>query len=196
MAFNKKQYDYYEWADIEDLFKQLKTQQDRFSITTDNTVPSSKVNATITPDDIQTIYNRLDTLMKNKFIAAESNISIRNVKVPNRFDYLDTTHLSLIQKELDKIAALRPCFTHCDFSSCFDCSQGSGNAGFGFTRSGICYDHRSTGGCRDFRSCSGFGCHSNFCFRTCSSNCSFSRASNPNWAHGTRCDFRSTCRSQ
>jgi hypothetical protein len=34
--------------------------------------------------------------MKDKFIAAESNISIRNVKVPNRFDYLDTTHLSLI----------------------------------------------------------------------------------------------------
>lgn len=141
MAFNKKQYDYYEWADIEDLFKQLKTQQDRFSITTDNTVPSSKVNATITPDDIQTIYNRLEALMKNKFIAAESNISIRNVKVPNRFDYLDTTHLSLIQKELDKIAALRPCFTHCDFSSCFDCPQGSGNT-FEFVRGGICYTER------------------------------------------------------
>ena len=117
MAFNKKQYDYYEWADIEDLFKQLKTQQDRFSITTNNTTPSSKVDETITPNEIQTIYDRLNTLMQNKFIKNESNISIRNVKVPNRFDYLDTTHLSLIQKELDKIAALRPCFTHCDHSS-------------------------------------------------------------------------------
>ena len=194
MAFNKKQYDYYEWADIEDLFKQLKTQHDRFSITTDNTVPSSKVNTTITPDDIQTIYDRLDTLMKNKFIAAESNISIRNVKVPNRFDYLDTTHLSLIQTELDKIAALRPCFTHCDFSSCFDCAQGSGNGDFGFTRSGICYDHRNTGGCGDFRSCNNFGCHSNFCFRTCSSNCDFTRQSN--WAFGSSCRFTSTCRAQ
>lgn len=175
MAFNKKQYDYYEWADIEDLFKQLKTQQDRFSITTNNTVPSSKVNTTITPDDIQTIYDRLDALMKNKFIAAESNISIRNVKVPNRFDYLDTTHLSLIQKELDKIAALRPCFTHCDFSSCFDCSQGSGNGDFGFIRGGTCYTHRDTSGCDRYSSSSGQSCHRNSCFGGCSSACEFDR---------------------
>lgn len=136
MAFKKQQYDYYEWADIEDLFKQLKTQQDRFSITSGNTIPSSKVDETITPNEIQTIYDRLNALMKDKFIAAESNISIRNVKVPNRFDYLDTTHLSLIQKELDKIAALRPCFTHCgSHSTCFDCSQRTGNSDFGFTYS-------------------------------------------------------------
>lgn len=180
MAFNKKQYDYYEWTDIEDLFKQLKTQQDRFSITTNNTTPSSKVDETITPDDIQTIYNRLDELMKNKFIAAESNISIRNVKVPNRFDYLDTTHLSLIQKELDKIAALRPCFTHCDFSSCFDCSQASGNGDFGFTRNGICYIQGGR-----------TGCHDNTCFRFCSSNCDFRSNPQPNWAVGTGCRFTS-----
>ena len=103
------------------------------------------MNETITPNDIQTIYDRLNTLMQNKFIKAESNISIRNVKVPNRFDYLDTTHLSLIQTELDKIAALRPCFTHCDFSSCFS-SPSTGNPTFGFVRGGICYTDGG-GGC-------------------------------------------------
>ena len=46
------------------------------------------------------IKNNQEALMENKFIAADSNISIRNVTVPNRFDYLDTTHLSSIQKEL------------------------------------------------------------------------------------------------
>ena len=177
MAFNKTQYDYYEWADIEDLFKQLKIQQDRFRITTNNTVPSSKVNETITPNDIQTIYDRLNTLMQNKFIKAESNISIRNVKVPNRFDYLDTTHLSLIQTELDKIAALRPCFSHCEFSSCFDAPRSTGNPTFGFVRGGICYTDGG-GGCLSQGSSASR--HSNSCFSGCSSHCS-NRGSANNW---------------
>lgn len=168
MSFTKQSYDSYDWADTEDLFKQLKVQQDRFSIANKTTIPGDQMYVVVTNEHLQSLKDGIATLCENKFIAAERDISANNIIVPAQNDYLEPKHFKLIQTELDKIARLDPCFTHCashcgghsscDFSSCSSfrpsCSQ---NSGFGFGFKTQCFTGRGCDTLADFsRNCRTF----------------------------------------
>ena len=145
MAFNKKQYDSYDWSDMEDLFSQLNTQQERFKQT--KTAYTSKQHQVVTPDDLNLIRGAIKTLSEDRLVSAAKTVNYKNIEEVSQYSYLQPKYFTQIENELQAISKIANNFSH--YSS--NCSEGGGG-GSGFSSFGF-YAYTGLGGF------SFFGCH-------------------------------------
>ena len=135
MAFSKKQYDYYDWSDMEDLFSQLNKQQERFKQA--KTTYTSKKHQVVTPDDLNLIRGAIKTLSEDRLISATKTVNYKNIEEVSQYSYLQPKYFTQIENELQAISKIANNFSH--YAS--NCSEGgdggggggsAGNKGFGF----------------------------------------------------------------
>lgn len=127
MAFSKKQYDSYDWSDMEDLFSQLNTQQERFKQT--KTTYTSKKHQIVTPNDLNLIRGAIKTLSEDRLVSAAKTVNYNNIEEVSQYSYLQPKYFTQIENELQAISKIANNFSHYS-SNCSEGGDGGGSVGY------------------------------------------------------------------